>query len=119
MASANFNFLDFPPDPNESRRLEAIRLLEVARRLPYATIDKITAFAQSHFNVPICLVTVIEAERQLVVSKQGIDVTETPRKVAFCTYTTLSSEVLVVPDARRDERFKNNPYVTGDPLIRF
>src|SRR3989337_1543817 len=103
---------DYPLDPNETLRLEAIRLLEVARRLPYETIDRITAFTRSHFSVPICLVTIVEEDRQLIISKQGLDVSETARNVSFCTYTILGPEALVVTDAREDSRFKNNPYVT-------
>jgi GAF domain-containing protein len=110
---------DYPLDPNETLRLEAIRLLEVARRLPYETIDRITAFTRSHFGVPIGLVSIIEEEKQIIISRQGLDAAETPRKDSFCTYTILGPEALVVSDAREDSRFRNNPYVMGDPFIRF
>ena len=63
--------------------------------------------------------TFIEADRQLILSKQGVGLSETPRGAAFCTYTILQPDVLVVPDARKDERFKSNLYVTGAPFIRF
>lgn len=51
----------------------------------------------------------------------GIDVKEEDRNLAFCSYTILedSPDVLVVPDATLDERFKNNPYVSGPASIRF
>ncbi len=111
--------MDFPLDPNEMLRLRAVRELGVDKWLPAETLDRITAHARDHFQVPICLVTFIEAERQLILSRQGLDATETPRSAAFCTYTILRPEVLVVPDARKDERFKNNPYVTGEPFLRF
>jgi GAF domain-containing protein len=111
--------MEFPPDPSETLRRDALKLLDVAQRIPSSTIDRITAFARTHFGVPVCLVTLIEAERQVLLSKQGWQSSETPRKVAFCTYTILQSEVLVVPDARRDERFRGNPLVTSAPFIRF
>jgi GAF domain-containing protein len=111
--------LDFPLDPKETLRLRAIRGLDVEKWLPAETLDRITAHARDHFQVPICLVTLIEAERQLILSRQGVAISETPRSAAFCTYTILQPEVLVVPDARKDERFKSNPYVTGAPFIRF
>ncbi len=111
--------MDFPLDPKEFRRLKSLEELQATKRIPDTAIDQITAHARDLFRVPICLVTLIEADRQVILSRQGIEDTETPRKAAFCTYTILEQEVLVVPDARADKRFKNNPYVTGEPYIRF
>jgi GAF domain-containing protein len=110
--------MDYPADPNEGMRLVSIDQLDVAKHLPSATVDRITAFARDRFRVSTCLVTIIEAERQLILlGWKGPS--ETPRNVAFCTHTILTQEVMVVSDARKDERFKNNPLVTGEPFIRF
>jgi GAF domain-containing protein len=111
--------MDFPLDPKETLRLGAVQSLAVEKWLPSETLDRITAHARDHFRVPICLVTFIEADRQKILSRQGVEISETPRSAAFCTYTILQPEVLVVPDARKDERFKANPYATGAPFIRF
>ncbi|HEX2552548.1 MAG TPA: GAF domain-containing protein [Microvirga sp.] len=111
--------MNYPLDPNELLRLRTIDELQVGRRIPDAAVDRITAHAVGRFRVPVCLATLIEADRQLILSRQGIDVTQTPRETSFCTYTILSPEVLVVSDATADARFKANPYVTGQPFIRF
>ncbi len=110
---------DLPPGPHEFLRLRTLKDLGVAERIPDAAVDRITAFARRQFQVPICLVTLVEADRQLFLSRQGLDSTETPRSASFCTHAILSSAVLVVPDARKDDRFRNNPLVTGEPFIRF
>lgn len=50
----------------------------------------------------------------------GVAATETPREHTFCTHALLNpEEPLIVPDASLDSRFANNPYVTGEPKIRF
>jgi GAF domain-containing protein len=111
--------MNLPPDPNEGLRLKSLRELAAAERTLDAALDQITAYAREQFQVPICLVTLIEAERQVIISRQGLEVTETPRDVSFCTHTILKDEVLVVADTTQDERFRSNPFVVGEPFIRF
>jgi GAF domain-containing protein len=111
--------MHFPLDPNEFKRLRTIEELQVKKHLPDETVDRITAFARDQFRVPICLVTIIEADRQLLLSRQGLEATETPHSVSFCTHAILTSTVFVVPDARKDDRFRRNPLVAGEPFIRF
>ena len=71
------------------------------------------------FNVQTALISLIDVERQWFKSRQGIEGTETPRNLAFCSHAILEDDILVVPDARLDERFAGNPYVLGDPNVRF
>ena len=47
-----------------------------------------------------------------------MDATETPRNISFCTYAIAEEEYLIVPDAKADKIFANNPLVTGEPYIR-
>jgi GAF domain-containing protein len=111
--------MDFPLDPHEALRLKAIRGLGVEAWLPAGTLDRITAHVRAHFHVPICLVTLIEADRALLISRQGIEGAEVPRQAAFCSHTIVTPALLVVPDTRADPRFRDNPLVTGAPHIRF
>jgi GAF domain-containing protein len=104
--------------PNETLRLESLDHLAIAKALPDPALDRITGYARERFRVGSCLVTLIGADRQLIASGQDRP-SDTARKDAFCTHTILRQEVMVVPDAREDARFKENPYVTGEPFIRF
>lgn len=80
--------------------------------------DRITALLRSVFKVPIAAVSLVDVDRQWFKSMDGLDVTETPRKVAFCTHTIQTRDALNVADARIDRRFANNPLVTGEPYMR-
>jgi hypothetical protein len=70
--------LDFSLDPHEALRLRALTYLNAAKRIHDTTVDRITAFARSHFKVPICLVNLNEADRALVLSHQGLEASESP-----------------------------------------
>ena len=111
--------MNYPLDPNELMRLRTLDELKAAQRFPDRMVDRITAHAVDRFRVPVCLVTLIEADRQLIVSRQGIEVSQTPRGSSFCTHTILTPDVLVVSDAAADGRFRDHPAVTGDPFVRF
>nr|WP_265561917.1 PAS domain-containing protein [Sphingomicrobium arenosum] len=63
--------------------------------------------------------TVVEAERQRFLSRQGVAIAETPRDVSFCQHAMVGGSIMEVPDARLDERFADNALVTGEPHIRF
>ena len=64
-------------------------------------------------------ITLIDADRQWFKSRVGVSMAETARAVSFCTHAIQNRDLFIVPDARHDERFRDNPYVTGDPEIRF
>jgi len=105
---------------DEQRRLAALAELAVLDTPPEPVFEAITALAAQVCQVPIALVSLVDAERQWFKSNIGLPgVTQTPREVAFCHHTIGQSPVLEVPDARADPRFSDNPLVTGEPDIRF
>src|SRR5205814_2034992 len=70
-------------------------------------------------DAPIALITIIDAERQWFKSRVGIDALEAPRDISFCGHAMFSDDIFVVDDTLSDERFRDNPFVTGEPHIRF
>jgi len=109
-----------PPMPsNERQRLATLRSLKLLDTPAEERFDRITRLARRLFDVPIALVSLVDADRQWFKSNQGMDVCESPRGASFCGHTILREDPLVVGDAFEDERFRDNPLVTGDPNIRF
>ena len=104
---------------NEEDRLRALRTLEILDTEAEERFDRLTRLAQGLFKVPISLVSLVESDRQWFKSRQGLDACETPREVSFCAHAVYSRKPLVVPNALEDERFADNPLVTGPPHIRF
>jgi diguanylate cyclase (GGDEF)-like protein/PAS domain S-box-containing protein len=87
--------------------------------LPEPEFDRVTALAAKLFDVPIALVTLIDADRQWFKSCVGLDATETSRDDAFCAHALFDTAPLIVEDALNDIRFAYNPYVVGAPHVRF
>lgn len=106
------------PD-QEAARLEALRQYQILDTPSEQAYDDFTLLASSICEVPIALISLVDAERQWFKSKVGLEVSETARNISFCGHTILSNETLVVNDALSDSRFAYNPLVTSDPSIRF
>jgi diguanylate cyclase (GGDEF)-like protein/PAS domain S-box-containing protein len=108
-----------PIPDNEGERLAALRRYMLLDTVPEPEFDRITALAAKLFDVPIALVSLVDADRQWFKSCIGLDATQTDRDVAFCAHALFDAQPLVVQDALADVRFAYNPLVTGDPFIRF
>lgn len=109
-----------PANPdNEAQRLETLHALRILDSAPEERFDRLTRMARRMFGVQISLVSIVDSDRQWFKSRQGLDAAETPRKVSFCGHAILGDDVFTVEDASRDERFHDNPLVTGDPNVRF
>lgn len=106
---------------DERDRLAALRRLGVLDTPDEERFDRITRLAAQLVGTPIALVSLVDEQRQWFKSRVGLDATETPRSVAFCSHAIEGQpdELFVVPDAHADLRFCDNPLVTGDPHVRF
>lgn len=109
-----------PPLPlDETARLMSLHSLRILDTPAEDRFDRITRMAKRFFSVEICLISLVDSDRQWFKSKQGLDACETPREISFCGHAILSEEVFVVNDASNDIRFADNPLVTDAPAIRF
>ena len=109
-----------PPLPdNEIGRLDALHQYQIVDTPSEKVFDDFTFLAAQICHTPIALISLIDGNRQWFKSKVGLTVAETPRDLAFCAYTILHSQPLLVRNALEDPRFSTNPLVISDPNIRF
>lgn len=109
-----------PPIPHdEANRLAALLEYQILDTEPEPNFDELTELLATILDVPIALVSLVDDKRQWFKSHHGLDAPETPREYAFCGHAILDNELFIVEDSHVDERFKDNPLVTGDPRVRF
>ncbi|AWN37671.1 diguanylate cyclase [Methylobacterium radiodurans] len=108
-----------PLHPNEKDRLDALHALDVIGSAPEPQYDAVCRIAQTLFDAPVAYVSLVDERRQWLKAKCGLTLDGTPREESFCTYAILSEDVLVVEDARTDERFSALPLVAGEAGVRF
>ena len=106
--------------PRETERVRLLHAYAVLDTPAEAAFDELAALAAQICGTPISLVSFVDEDRQWFKAHHGLAATETPRAVAFCAHALdRPDELLIVPDATRDPRFLDNPFVKGDPGIRF
>lgn len=110
-----------PPIPeNEEQRLEAVHKLDLLDTDPEERFDRICELTTTLLQTPIAYLSLIAGEKQFYKATCGMgDMRETPRSLSFCAHTVYLDETLIVEDATGDERFFDNPYVSGEPGVRF
>ncbi|RDJ03902.1 sensor domain-containing phosphodiesterase [Rhizobium grahamii] len=104
---------------DEVARLKRLRELAIFSAGPDPVLDALVDAACRAAGTPIGLVTLLDGQRQWFKSKRGIEGESSSRADAFCDYTIRSSKLFIVPDALRDVRFVDNPFVIGSDKIRF
>lgn len=105
-------------DPREDARLHELARYGLSPE-PEKDFDDIAAMAAEICAVPVALVSIVEADRQFFKARIGLEVCETAREISFCQFALRDDGPFIVPDARLDPRFADNPLVTGEPFIRF
>ncbi|WP_206238277.1 sensor domain-containing diguanylate cyclase [Novosphingobium terrae] len=108
-----------PLPPTEAERMAILEHLGLLDTPPEREFDTIVRMASHLLGCKIALVSLVDRDRQWFKAKTGLEVSQTPREVAFCAHAVAANDALVVPDATVDERFAQNPLVTGAPNVRF
>jgi len=105
---------------NEDQRLKALDSYNVLDTLPEKEYDAIAKLASYICQVPVALITLIDADRQWVKSSIGVEseMGNMPRNDAFCNQTILDDELLEVNDSLESD-FRDYKAVKDAPHIRF
>jgi GAF domain-containing protein len=109
-------------DADPRREFERLRTLRATGLLDgpaRSELQDICRRAQEHFQVAAALVTLVAQGSLVVKACAGLELAGSSYLSRLCEHTIRSTEILVVPDARQDLRFRNSPVVAGRPDLRF
>lgn len=110
----------FPILPNEQERQAALDSYHILDTAEEKDFDDLTTLASAICGTPIALVSLVDNDRQWFKSHHGLADRETHRDYSFCAHAIAAPEqVLIVPNAKKDDRFSDNPLVTGPLDITF
>ncbi len=108
-----------PLHGQEEDRIVATKRLNLFDMKPDVRFDEITIEAVDKLAVPISTISILNKEKEFYKSCQGLYQSDGPREQAFCSWALLAQDLFVIEDTLLDDRFRDNPYVTGPPFIRF
>ncbi|RDU94530.1 putative bifunctional diguanylate cyclase/phosphodiesterase [Trinickia dinghuensis] len=110
-----------PALATETERLKALSEYRLGRDRPLPSLDPVVQIAARMFGMPVAAVNMIGTDHVFFAASTGFDGTtvDMSRDVSFCAHAITQDEVMVVPDATLDERFHDNPLVTGSAGLRF
>ena len=99
-------------DREEEGRLAELKAYGALDTPNEPEFDAIVREAARRLRSPIALISLIDETRSWFKAKVGLDATETPRSISFCTHLLRGPAALVVGDLTADARFADNPLVT-------
>ncbi|MBQ3357844.1 MULTISPECIES: PP2C family protein-serine/threonine phosphatase [Microbacterium] len=104
---------------DERRRQQALEELGILDTPRDERVDRVARLAKEMFGVPMVSVSLIDRDRQWRKAEIGLGADQAPRQDSFCDYTVRQDRTVVIEDAALTDLFADNPFVTGDPHLRF
>ena len=108
-----------PIPPDEKERLLALASYGLSGERPLPTLDAVVKLATYMFDIPTAGVNMIGSDHVFLAAKVGMGTVDLRCDVSFCAHAITQHGVMVVRDSLLDERFNDNPLVTGHPHLRF
>lgn len=115
-----------PTPVNEAQRLDSVLRLNLLHSEREERFDRITRIIHHLFDIPLVFISLIDDKNVWYKSTYGSESIDEPRDISFCGHTIcntvtndLSSRFMEVIDAKNDERFFDNPFVTQQEGVRY
>lgn len=103
----------------EAARVAALNRYAILDSEPEQSFDDLVTLAAHICQTPMAMLSLVDDHRQWFKSKYGVEIRETPKDLSICAHAIRQGDLFIVPDLTKDERFRDNPLVTGESHLRF
>jgi PAS domain S-box-containing protein len=104
---------------NEKERVNVLQDYHVWDADMHKELEGLVSLASNICGTPISLINLLDSHQQVTKANTGWNIQLMPRKSSFCQYTILGDELMIVDNAKEDERFNQSLFVQGEPNIHF
>lgn len=112
--------ITLPVVDRERERVEMIHSFGLFDRPRVAVHDEIAALARDLAGSESSLVSLVGSETNWFAGAANFDAPQQCRWTSFCTHVVAAPDApLWIEDAQLDYRFASNPFVVGEPHLRF
>ncbi|MBM9594351.1 histidine kinase dimerization/phosphoacceptor domain -containing protein [Roseitranquillus sediminis] len=108
-----------PFSPYQDPRLGALVATGLVGSAREQDFDDIVAYVAELCEAPVCLISLVEDERQWFKATHGTELRETPISQSICLHALTEDEILEIPDTALDPRTVDNPLCQGPEAFRF
>ncbi len=102
---------------SEDERLKVLNSYQIIDTEPESDYDNINMLIAMICDVPVSLISIMGDDKFYFKSKLGVYSKDYAREISFCNTTVQQQDLLIINDARKDERFKNSRLVTHNKIV--
>lgn len=104
---------------DNAERLEVLRNFGILDTGTEKIYDDLTGLTADLCDVPVCLISLVEQDRQWFKSEIGLGICETSIEESVCSHAIVEDNFLEIPDTRLDPRTDDNALCQGDKPFLF
>jgi hypothetical protein len=108
-----------PKPANEEARLKNLQSFEILDTENEKDYDGLVELVSLICQCPMAIVNFIDSNRQWFKASKNMSGKGGNRDESFCGHAIMNTDVFIVADATKDERFFDNPDVVGGLKVRF
>jgi PAS domain S-box-containing protein len=102
-----------------NERLAAVRDLNILDTPPEAAFDDVVLIAAQTCQASAASIGFLIEGRHWFKARIGFDAVEIPADLSICAHTIQQPGLTIIPDLREHPEFRHNPFVRGEPGLRF